>query len=56
LPAGTYQISLAGPPPESKKETVTLRVDVGRTNVVPITRFPSLTVEEYFEQYLGGAQ
>ena len=56
LPAGTYQVSLAGPPPESKKETVTLRVDVGRTSVVPITRFPSLTVEEYFEQYLGGAQ
>ena len=27
LPAGTYQISLTGPPPESKKETVTLRVE-----------------------------
>jgi hypothetical protein len=53
LPAGTYQISLAGPPPESKTETVTLRVEAGRTSVVPITRFPSLTVEEYFEQYLG---
>jgi hypothetical protein len=56
LPAGTYQISLAGPPPESKKETVTLRVEAGRTNVVPITRFQSLTVEEYFDEYLGGTR
>jgi serine/threonine protein kinase len=53
LPAGTYQISLAGPSPESKTETVTLRVEVGRTSVVPITRFQALTVEEYFEPYLG---
>ena len=56
LPAGTYQISLTGPPPESKKETVTLRVEAGRTNVVPVTRFKSLTVEEYFEEYLGGGR
>ena len=55
LPAGTYQISLAGPPPESKTETVTLRVEAGRTSLVPITRFQSLTVEEYFEQYLGSS-
>jgi hypothetical protein len=56
LPAGTYQIALAGPPPESKKEIVTLRVNVGATSVAPVTRFQSLTAEEYFEQYLGGAQ
>ncbi len=55
LPAGTYQISLAGPPPESKNETVTLRVEVGQTSVVPITHFQSLSVEEYFEEYLRTA-
>jgi hypothetical protein len=56
LPAGTYQISLAGPPPQSKTETVTLRVEAGRTNVVPVTKFQSLTAEEYFDEYLGGGQ
>jgi hypothetical protein len=55
LPEGTYTITLAGPAPESKTETVTVRVDVGGTSVVPITRFRSMTVEEYFEQYLGSA-
>jgi len=56
LPAGTYQIWLAGPPPQSKKETVTLRVNAGRTSVAPVTRFQSLTVEEYFDESLGGAR
>jgi Protein kinase domain len=56
LPAGTYQITLAGPPPESKKQTVTLRVDAGQTSVAPVTRFQSLTVEEYFDEYLGGVR
>jgi hypothetical protein len=56
LPAGTYQISLAGPPPQSKKETVTLRVNAGQTSQAPVTRFQSLTVEEYFDESLGGAR
>ena len=56
LSAGTYQISLAGPPPQSKKETVTLRVNAGQASVAPVTRFQSLTVEEYFDEYLGGAR
>jgi hypothetical protein len=56
LPTGTYQISLVGPPPQSKKETVTLRVNDGQTSVAPVTRFQSLTVEEYFDEYLGGGQ
>jgi hypothetical protein len=56
LPAGTYQISLAGPPPQSKSETVTLRVEAGGTNVAPITKFQALTAEEYFDEYLGGGQ
>jgi hypothetical protein len=53
LPAGTYQITLTGPPPESKTETVSVRVDAGGTSVVPLTRFQRMTVEEYFEQYIG---
>jgi serine/threonine protein kinase len=56
LPTGTYQISLAGPPPQSKKETVAIRVNAGQTSVAPVTRFQSLTVEEYFDEYLGGGQ
>jgi Protein kinase domain len=56
LPAGTYQISLAGPPPQSKTETVTLRVNAGQTSVAPVTPFQSLTVEEYFDESLGGAR
>jgi hypothetical protein len=53
LPAGTYQITLTGPPPELKTETVSVLVEVGRTAVVLAPRFPSVTVEEYFEQYIG---
>ena len=53
LPAGTYQITLTGPPPESKTETVSVRVDAGSTSVVPLTRFQRMTAEEYFEQYIG---
>jgi hypothetical protein len=53
LPEGTYQITLTGPPPESKTETVTVRIDVGGTSVAPVTRFQTISVEEYFEQYIG---
>jgi hypothetical protein len=56
LPAGTYQIALTGPPPQSKKETVTLRVNAGQTSVAPVTRFQSMTVEEYFDESFGGAR
>jgi hypothetical protein len=56
LPAGTYQISLAGPPPESKTQTVTLRIEAGGTSVAPVTRFQALTVDEYFSEYLGGGR
>ncbi len=53
LPAGTYQITLTGPPPESKTETVSVTVEAGGTAVVPVPRFQSLSVDEYFEQYIG---
>jgi hypothetical protein len=53
LPEGAYQITLAGPPPESKTETLDMRVEVGRTILVQAPRFRGVTVEEYFEQYIG---
>lgn len=53
LPAGTYQVTLTGPPPESKSQTVSVHVQVGATNVLPAPKFRTLTVDEYFEQYIG---
>lgn len=53
LPAGTYQITLTGPPPESKTETVSVTIEANGTAVVPVTRFQGLSVDEYFEQYIG---
>jgi hypothetical protein len=53
LPAGTYQITLTGPLPDLRTERVSVRVDVGGTSIVPVTRFQAVTAEEYFEQYLG---
>ena len=50
LPAGTYEVTLTGPLPESKSETVSVRVEVGATSLVQAPRFRSVTVEEYFEQ------
>jgi len=47
---------LTGPPPESKTETVTVRIEVGGTSVVPTTRFQTVSVEEYFEMYLGASE
>jgi len=55
LPEGNYQITLTGPPPEARTARVSVRVDVGGTSVVPVTRFRTMTVEEYFEQYLGSS-
>ena len=56
LPAGTYQVTLTGPSPDSKPETVSVRIEVGGTNVVPTTRFQTVSVEEYFEMYLGASE
>jgi hypothetical protein len=53
LPAGTYEITLAGPPPESRTETLSVRVEVGATALVQAPRFRGVTVDEYFEQYIG---
>jgi hypothetical protein len=53
LPEGTYQITLTGP--GSTTATVTARVSVGGVAIAPLTRFDSVSVEQYFEQYLGGS-
>jgi Protein kinase domain len=53
LPAGNYRVTLTGPPPESKVVTVNVRVDVNGVAVIPITKFQTVTPEQYFEQYLG---
>jgi hypothetical protein len=53
LPEGPYQISLTGP--NSKTATVSAHVTVGGVAVAPIARFDTVTVEQYFEQYLGGS-
>jgi serine/threonine protein kinase len=56
LPAGVYQVTLTGPSPESKTETVSVRIEVGGTTVVPTTKFQTVSVEEYFEMYLGASE
>ena len=48
-------MTLTGPPPESKVTTVTMRVEVGGVAVVPVTRFQTMTAEQYFEPYLGAS-
>jgi hypothetical protein len=53
LPAGTYQVAVTGPPPESQAQNVTVRVDPGASTVTPLIRFRTLTAEEYFEEYLS---
>jgi eukaryotic-like serine/threonine-protein kinase len=55
LPAGTYRVTLTGPPPESQLTTVSVRVDVDGVAVVPITRFHTMTAEQYFVPYLSSS-
>jgi hypothetical protein len=53
LPAGTYVVSVTGPPPESQPQQVTVQVQPNAGTVVPTMQFRALTPEEYFEQYLA---
>ena len=53
LPAGSYQVTVTGPPPESQTQRLTVRVDPGGANVAPLARFNVMTPEEYFEPYLA---
>jgi serine/threonine protein kinase len=52
LPAGTYQIRVSGPPPESESRLITVRIEAGAVAAPPVERFRVLTPAEYFEQYL----
>ena len=54
LPPGSYDITVAGPGPGSESRQV--RVDVAADGVAsaPVVRFPTVTVEDYFKQYLKG--
>jgi hypothetical protein len=52
VPSGTYQVTVAGPPPESQTQRITVRVDPNGSSVAPLVRFQAITPEVYFEQYL----
>jgi hypothetical protein len=53
LPTGTYQVVVAGPPPESQTQRITVQIETGTSTVAPVIRFRALTPDEYFEQYLA---
>jgi hypothetical protein len=53
LPAGTYRVTLTGPPPEHASREVRVSVEDGRTVTVGDVRFTSFTADAYFEQYLS---
>ena len=53
LPAGTYRVTLTGPPPGSETRQLTVQVQEGTVTPPQVERFASLTPEEYFEPYLA---
>ena len=53
LPAGTYQVAVAGPSPDSPAQRITVEVQADASTVAPLIRFQALTPEEYFEEYLS---
>jgi hypothetical protein len=52
LPAGSYRIRLVGPPPRSETKEVRVQVTANATVASQAQRFESITVDEYFNQYL----
>jgi len=52
LPLGAYKVTVAGPPPESRSEQVSVRVEAGVPVIAPLVRFRVVTPEEYFAPYL----
>jgi hypothetical protein len=56
LPAGTYNITLAGPPPDSESRIVTVAVAADGTATLSPERFRTMTPDEYFERYLTTTQ
>ena len=53
LPAGTYQVAVAGPSPDSQAQRITVQVSANGSTVAPLIHFREMTAEEYFEQYLS---
>jgi predicted Ser/Thr protein kinase len=53
LPAGTYQVTVVGPPPESQAQRMTVNVGANASNIAPLLRFRVMTPEDYFEPYLA---
>ena len=41
--------------PNSKTATVSAHVGVGGIAIAPMTQFDTVSVEQYFEQFLGGS-
>jgi tetratricopeptide (TPR) repeat protein len=53
LPAGTYRIRVAGPPPDAEARLLTVTVGENGVALAPVERFGVITPEEYFEPYLA---
>jgi len=52
LPAGNYELTVAGPPPDAQEQRISVRVEANAGTVVPTIQFRTLTPDEYFGQYL----
>ena len=52
LTPGAYTVSFEGPPPQSEKRTIEIRVESGAAHTAPVQRFAAPTVAEYFRPYL----
>ncbi len=53
LPVGTYRVTLTGPGPGAETRVVEVSVQAEGTAAAEVPRFPAMTAEEYFEQYLA---
>ncbi len=52
LTPGAYTVFFEGPPPQSEKRTIEIRVESGAARTAPVQRFAAPTVDEYFRPYL----
>jgi hypothetical protein len=52
LPTGSYDITVAGPGPGLESQHVRVDVAADGSASAPVVRFATITVENYFEQYL----
>ena len=52
LTPGAYTVSFEGPPPQSEKRTIEIRVESGAAHTAPVQRFAAPSVDEYLRPYL----